>query len=385
MPWPVDRPTTIAARMASVLEIALRSLYPLIDPALISRAVRTVRGVFAQVLRVFSLELREVQDHLRWWSLEWFPDTATEQTLRHASIWGVEQRPPTLAVGSVIIEGVAGTPIPNDLELVDETGLIFDTTEAGEIGEDGTLTLPIIATLAGPLSNLPAGSDLRPLVPFAGILNSRVGESGTAGGALEETEAELQRAVIRRIRQREHGGAAFDYREWLEREFAVFAVSVEPEWIGRGSVGVIVAMQDEEGLGRSPTVEELDDMQRYIGRFAVAEGVRPVTARVVLVSAEPEEVSIRVRLRPDTDEARAAVEEAWPRFLAMVADDDTDPINTSQIAATLEHSRISEAISSASGEYAHDLLEPAPHPAAPLKLDVKKFARPGPVTFEAAE
>ncbi|MEE9921759.1 MAG: hypothetical protein PBV01_00005 [Brucella anthropi] len=69
-------------------------------------------------------------------------------------------------------------------------------------------------------------------------------------------------------------------------------------------------------------------------------------------------IPITVRVRPDTIATRAAVEEAFAAFIATIGDANDDQ-NASPIGARIEPSRISEAISAASGEYAHDLISPS--------------------------
>ncbi|WP_200911785.1 baseplate J/gp47 family protein, partial [Mesorhizobium sp. 1M-11] len=174
-----------------------------------------------------------------------------------------------------------------------------------------------------------------------------------------------------------HGGAGFDYPAWLRAVFDVRAVKVVTDWIGRGSVGVIVAMKDGE-TGREPTADEVAEMLAYLGAPGSSSGVRPVTANVVVVAAEPEEVAISVRLRPDSVAIRAGVTEAFARYIATLGDADDDQ-NDSPIGAVIEPSRISEAISAASGEYAHDLTVPA----ARYTLDTKQYPVVGAITFLA--
>jgi len=86
-----------------------------------------------------------------------------------------------------------------------------------------------------------------------------------------------------------------------------------------------------------------------------------------------------VRLRPDTVAIRAAVTEALARFVATIGDEDDDQKNASPIAAVIEPSRISEAISAADGEYAHDLLAPA----ARFTLRRDQYPKPGTITWAA--
>jgi uncharacterized phage protein gp47/JayE len=107
--------------------------------------------------------------------------------------------------------------------------------------------------------------------------------------------------------------------------------------------------------------------------------VRPVTAHAVVVTAEMTAIPITVRLRPDTVATRAAVTEAFTRYVATIGDAD-DAQNASPIGAIIEPSRISEALSAASGEYAHDLVVPA----ARTVLDSRQYPIAGTITWAAA-
>lgn len=376
MAWPIPSARTIAERLAGAAETAIIAVRPTIDPVALSRAVRSARGMLAIVFRTVAKELREVHDHLAWWGRQYFPDTAEDEfVLRHASMWGVERRGAVAAVGSVVIEGIAGTAVPQDLLLAAGDGTTVRTAAASAIAGDGTVTVPVVAVEPGPAGNMEAGIRLVTVEPFPAISRVTVAEPGLAGGAAEETPAELAVAVVDRIRQPPHGGAAFDYPTWLRTAFDVRAVKVVTDWIGRGSVGVVVAMK-EGTFGRAPTEGELEEMLDYLGAPGSATGVRPVTAHVVLVAAELVELDITVRLRPDTVATRAAVTEAFSRFVATLGD-ASDDVNDGPIGASIEPSRISEAISAAAGEYAHDLIAPA----APFDVDRDQYPVPGTITW----
>ena len=377
MPWPVPTAKTVAERIAAAMEYSVSIVRPLVDPLAISRAVRSARGMLAMIGRAVALEVREIHDHVAWWGRQYFVDTAEDENVqRHASIWGVSARPATFAVGKIDIEGAAGTPIPADLEIAGSDGTIFKTTETAVIGANGGVSVSIIASVAGPSGNLEAGIRLRTVTAFPEINRIAVADGGFAGGAEAETPAELSTATIAHIRQRPHGGAGFDYPTWLREKFDVRAVKPETDWIGRGSVGVIVAMKDGTSA-RAPTESEMAEQLSYLGAPGSSSGVRPVTAYVVIVPAEMREIPIRVRVRPDTVATRAAVEEAYAAFIATIGDENDDQ-NESPIGAIIEPSRISEAISAASGEYAHDLLSPT----ARFTMDRDQYPLPGEITFE---
>jgi uncharacterized phage protein gp47/JayE len=379
MAWPVPTAKEIASKIAGSLEAGLLRIRPDLDAAAVSRAVRSVKGVFAQIGRAFSLELREVHDHLAWWGRQYFPDTAEEEfVLRHAAIWGVAQRGAIKAIGTVLVQGIAGTALPSGLQLSASNAVLYVTSDASVIAAGGTAEVAAIAVTAGSAGNLEEGVQLTVVTPFPEI--SRVSVAAAfLGGADEQTSAELQAATLQRIRQPPHGGAGFDYPVWVADQFSVKAVAVIPEWIGRGSVGLVVVMKNADGTARVPSGAEQDAILDYLGPLGSQTGVRPVTARVIVIPAVLNVVTPIVRLRPDTVATRAAVTDAWQRFVATIGDRD-DTVNASPIGARIEPSRIIEAISAANGEYAHDLISPA----APYSLPNTNYPIAGAITFEDA-
>ncbi|RFC63595.1 Baseplate J family protein [Fulvimarina endophytica] len=383
MAWPIPSARTIAERIATRLESAIATARGkaglAVDALALSRAVRSEKGNLAHITRAIAPEVRATHDHLAWWGRQYFPDTAEEEfVVRHGDIHGILPRPATRAIGRVDIEGVAGTALPAGLELASSDGTLYATTEAAAIGANGSVSIRVAASATGPGGNLEAGIRLATVLPRPDVSRITVDPDGLAGGASEADWRELQAAVIAHLRQRPHGGAGFDYPTWLAAAFPVRAVKVYPDWIGRGSVGVAVVMEDD-AQGRAPTEAELEAQLIYLGRPNTAEGVRPVTAHVVTLAAEPRTISPRIRLRPDTIATRAAVEEAWQRFVATIGDAE-DEGNVSPIGAIIEPSRISEAISAANGEYGHDLLSPSLRVA----LDRLEFPVAGEIDFAEA-
>ncbi|NLS00173.1 baseplate J/gp47 family protein [Rhizobium sp. P38BS-XIX] len=379
MPWPIPKASAIAAKIAGSIEAGLLRFRPELDPRAVSRAVRSEKGVFSQIGRALSLELREAHDHIAWWGRQYFVDTAEDEfVLRHANIWNVPQRGATKAIGRVVIVGVAGTPLPAGLLLAASNSVQYVTTAPATIDAGGSIEVGATAVLGGTIGNLEAGVLLATVTAQPAVSKITV-SAAFVGGAEEETPEELQVATLQRIRQPPHGGAAFDYSTWVRDQFPVKAVGVVPGWIGRGSVGVVVVMKNDDGSPRAPSADEVAAILSYLGAPGSQTGVRPVTANVVVVPGVLRTLTISVRLRPDTLSTRAAVADAWRRFVATIGDDDDDQ-NASPIGATIEPSRISEAISAASGEYAHDLLSPL----ARFTLDRTEYPIAGDPLFEAS-
>lgn len=359
MVWPVPSAKTIFSRIAAAAEVGLLGIYPQADVKAISRAVRSARGMFAVIWSAVAPEIRETHDHIAWWARQWMPDSADDETmiLRHASIWGVEPRAATKAVGSVTVEGVAGTVLASGLLLSSTASSTYITTAGGTIAPGGTVIVTAEAITAGSAGNLESGVQLSTVAAYPEISKISIA-TAFAGGADDETPEEVQVRYLQRIREPPMGGSSADYKAWVGNVASVYAVKVVEDWIGRGSVGLVIALKNDDGTPRVPTELELTAIGSYIGAQGSQTGVRPVTARVIPLAAELVQVPASVRLRPDGALTRTAVQAAYDRFIATIGDED-DIENEGPIGATIEPSRISEAISAADGEYSHDLTVPA--------------------------
>lgn len=359
MVWPVPSAKKIFSRIAAAAEVGLLGLYPEADVKAISRAVRSARGMFAVIWSAVAPEVRETHDHIAWWARQWMPDSADDEAmiLRHASIWGTDPRPAKKAIGSVTIEGVAGTVLASGIVLASSGSSTYITTAGGTIAAGGTVVVTAEAVTAGSASNLETGVQLSTVAAYPEISKITVA-TAFAGGTDDEEPESVQQRYLERIREPPMGGSAQDYRAWVGNVASVYAVKVVEEWVGRGSVGLVIALRNDDGTPRVPTDLELTAIGNYLGTQGSQTGVRPVTARVIPVAAELVPVPITVRLRPDGAMTRAAVQAAFDRFIATIGDED-DAQNEGPIGATIEPSRISEAISAADGEYSHDLTVPA--------------------------
>lgn len=358
MVWPVPAAKSIFSRIAAAAEVGLTTLFPQGDVKAISRAVRSARGMFSVIWSAVAPEVRETHDHIAWWGRQYMPDSADDEAmiLRHASIWGIEPRSATKAVGSVTLEGVAGTVLASGIELSSTATNTYVTTAGGTIAAGGTVTLTAEAVTAGIAGNLESGVQLSTVAAYPEISKITVA-TAFAGGTDDEEPEEVQVRYLQRIREPPMGGSAPDYKAWVGNVASVYAVKVVEDWIGRGSVGLIIALKNDDGTPRVPTDLELTAIGSYLGAQGSQTGVRPVTARVIPLAAELIAVPVSVRLRPDGALTRAAVQKAYDRFIATIGDED-DTENESPIGATIEPSRISEAISAADGEYSHDLSIP---------------------------
>ena len=373
MAWPIPTANAIFERIAARLEQSLSEFRPDVDPQAISRAARSSHGMMSLLMRPVALEARSIHDHVAFWSRQYFIDTAEEEFVaRHAAIWGLAKRPAIAASGTIKVTGTPQTKVPAGVKFVTADGKIIETTEAAIVSADRSTQVSAKSVSAGAEGNL-SPQKLQPIEPIMGIDHADVIE--LMGGVDDETWDELKSRVLEHIRQPPHGGAGFDYQQWLKARFSIHALAVIPDWIGRGSVGLVVAMKDGNS-GRAPTGTEVELMLDYLGRPGSSTGVRPVTAHVVIVPAIAKTLPLRIRVKPFSVLTKQAIEEAWAAFILTVGDQN-DAFNNSPIGATIERSRMIEALSAAEGEYAHDLIEPG----KTITLGRNEYPVAGPVTF----
>lgn len=353
MTWPLPTPGEISERIAGGVETALETPDRRVD----ARSPNTVLGVLARVFAMAQFDLWLFQRRL---AEDLMPDTALAEALeRHADVWGVTRLPASAAVGGVTATGTNGTVIPVATEFRAAAGQVFATTAAGTIAS-GTVTLPVQAVEPGAAGNQVAGAVLQLVSPIAGVLpqSGVVAAGDIIGGADIEGDEALRARLLARIRQPPQGGAAHDYEAWARAANPDVAhVAVYGNWAGLGSVGVVIGMRGP----RAPSTGERNAVAAYIAPL------RPVTADVAVIGADPVPIDITLALTPDTVQTRAAVEAALATFFA----------NDARIGQDLPRSRISEAISSAAGEYSHVITLPA----ADVAMDDTELPILGDVTF----
>lgn len=345
MPAPLPTPDELTRRAENRLETALRRIRPDKSPAAIARAVRSEKGLLAAIARAHATGLYGTHMHLAWNVQQLMPDTAeAEYLIRHASIWGVYRRPATKAVGLALFTGVPGTAIPAGLDMRLPGGGLAITSAGGVLDGAGEATIAVQAAEGGVLGNTAGGATL-PIVtvqagldPQAAVLDA----DGMAGGAEEETDEALLARVLVEIREPGHGGNKSDYRVWIQNAFAVAKVATVPLWVGPGSVGVVVAMGSSVAP-EAPIPAELDAMAAHL------DPLRPVTAEVYLRPVVLLPVPLQLAVVPNTLPVRAAVEAAGKAHFAAEA----------AIGERFARSRLSEALSAASGEYRHYFTLPA--------------------------
>jgi uncharacterized phage protein gp47/JayE len=292
--------------------------------------------------RVHSGAAHGLYGYLEWISRQVIIDTADGDILeRHASIWGVERKAASPAVGNITVSGTSGAIIPADSTLARSDGAQY-TTDAEATVAGGTATIAVTAVEGGQAGNAAAASSLSFDTPITGVsASATVDAAALTGGADIEVDDDLRARLLARIQTPPHGGAAHDYIAWALEVAGVTRAWVYPAELGLGTITVRFVRDDDASL--IPDAAEVAAVQAYI------DGLRPVTAGVTVAAPIAVTLNFTIDITPDTAAIRAAIEAELRDLLRREAEP----------GATILLSHIREAVSLATGESDHILTVPA--------------------------
>lgn len=256
----------------------------------------------------------------------------------HAAVWGIARVPARAAEGTVTFTGTAGAVIPEGTALRRGDGIEYVTTAEAVLPG----AVPLVAVLPGSAGNAAEGVELSLVNPIAGVDGrATVAAPGPAGGEEAEADESLRARVLTRIQEPPHGGAQFDYVAWALQVPGVTRAWVKPAWMGLGTVGVTFVCDGRPDI--IPAQEDLD------ATLAHLEEARPVTAELVVFAPVPVVVDFQIRLDPNTQAVRDAVEVEIRDLLAREA----------ALGTNLLISHVREAVSLAAGEHDHTVIAPS--------------------------
>lgn len=190
--------------------------------------------------------------HQAWMVKQIFPDTADSDFLeRHAALRGLYLKAATAAEGQVRLTGNPGAAVPAGLQLKRADGVSLETTAGAVISNDGTVDVPVRASLTGLLGNTQTGTALTLTVTPAN-LDSTAEALGLVGGTDTETHAQLLERLLDVIRRPPAGGNRWDFRRWALEVPGVASAFVYPLRRGPGTVDVLITASD--GLPSASTL-----------------------------------------------------------------------------------------------------------------------------------
>ena len=288
--------------------------------------------------------------HLDWVARMMMPDTAEgEFAERWANIWLPNGRKgATFAAGFITVTGLNGSAVPTGAELTlpaldaDGNSIVLQFEVVTGVTLSGSSAAVAVSALTpGAIANLDEGAMLAFVDPPTGIDGrAAVAAPGFAGGADQETDADLRDRYIARIQMPPHGGALHDYIAWaLEVPGVTRAWASQEMGIGTVTVRFMLdaVRSSFDGL---PQSADLTDMAEHL------ETVRPVTVAQVFALApvkqlEPVVISL---ISQDTPAVRQnVIDELDQMMFARAAP-----------GVMIYASWIREAISAATGEDYHD-------------------------------
>lgn len=308
-----------------------------------------------------------------WLARQVIPDTAEGRWLERWAfvVFGLQRTAASRAEGQVVFEGTDGSAIPEGTEVQRSDRVRYTVTEGATI-TDGAATLPVRAVEPGADGNADGGTTLRLVSAIAGVdAEGAVHEDGIAGGADEESDAELLDRLILRVQETPQGGAETDYVQWALAVEGVTRAWVAPQEMGPGTVTVRFMMDevraDQDGIpqgdGHPDYTEDLKAVFDYINER------RPVTAELFVAAPVAVALDIVIAdLDPDTPENREAI----AREIKDMIRREAEP------GGTIPISKIWEAIAVAEGVNSFTLVSPTED----VTHDTGEIAIPGEVTYE---
>lgn len=194
-----------------------------------------------------ALEKSElIQFHLIRTLMLMFPMWAWDKWLDyHAKMVGIQRRPAGYASGTVTVQGVDGTKIPQGTVFATaataESASIGYKTMADAVIGEGVASIDIVAVDAGKNSNVSQGTITllsRPIKGVTAITNTMP----LTGGTEREDDETLRERVLEAY---ESESASFvgndaDYIRWAKEVTGIGAAVVVPEWDGPGTVKLVI-------------------------------------------------------------------------------------------------------------------------------------------------
>lgn len=229
---------------------------------------------------------------------------------------GQVRRKETHSVGSLTIYG-NGVIEKGDF-FQTESGIQFESLETKTIVGIGTIQ---ISSVIGGLSENVLPEQITEIpVSLMGI-NKVSNEKSTTDGYDEESDDELRRRYLERIRTPATSGNVFHYRNWAKEVSGVGSVKVISLWNGDNTVKIIII--DSNKQPASPSLVE--NVQNYIdpGITGLGEGEAPIGAFATVVSASERKFNVVFNAifdsGYDTDMVRPIVEDRLSEFMKSVA------------------------------------------------------------------
>ncbi|WP_127958116.1 baseplate J/gp47 family protein [Serratia microhaemolytica] len=291
--------------------------------------------------RVLSGAVHTLYGYIDYLARNLLPDLCDEEWLvRHGNMKRCHRKGDATASGFVRWEGVSdGITVPEGA-IFQRDDLLEYVTTAPATSIAGVLRAPVVCSAPGSLGNTDDAISMILAQPIKGLPSAALAD-GIEGGADIEPLEEWRARIIERWYYTPQGGADGDYIVWAKEVPGVTRAWTYRHWMGTGTVGVMVANSNPENPIPDDAVVEAT--RQHILPLAPVAG-----ASLYTFAPLPKVIPFRIKVMPDTPAVRYAV---LAELQAMFMRDGVP-------GGTLALSRISEAISIATGEHNHTLFTP---------------------------
>jgi uncharacterized phage protein gp47/JayE len=351
----------------------LAAIVSRIDGDIVTRVTGAITILRRSVLKILGRAYAGAC-HLLYGNIEFNKDqtfitTANAEHLeRHAAEYGITRTAATKATGTGTATGTDGITIPASTELQSTTGIVY-LTDAAVVIASGVATLAITAKVAGEDGNDDSGIVLTFVSPISGVTTTVTTTTALDGGADEETDEALRERVLARKRQPPHGGASFDYEQWMLEVSGVTRSWAIDQYQGIGTIGCAFVRDNDDDLIPSPA--EITTVENYIlshpDPITLVTVGKPVTAILYMITLTKKSVNLTLSISPNTADVQTAIESKIEDII----------LSEGGPGQTIYLSQISAAISAATGEDRHSI----DFPTDDITASTNEVHVPGTITW----
>ena len=294
-----------------------------------------------------------VYGYLEYQSLQLFiTDMDDENLVKAGAEYGVNQTPTAKSTGTGLATGTVGKIITEDSEIQSDAGLKYIIDADYTIPASGEVDISFIAEEAGANYNDDAGIELTFVSPIPGVDTIIIVDTAGVINGLDIEDLDLYRArVLTRKRKPPHGGASFDYVEWVKEVAGNTRAWAFKQYNGKGTVGVAFVRDND-----TPIIP--DSTERATTREYIVSHTDSITGETVgcPVGAEPglfmialslKAIDFNIAITPNTAAIQAAGEQKLrDLFLASGGP-----------GVTISKSQFTTAIGAIQNESAHEIAD----------------------------
>jgi uncharacterized phage protein gp47/JayE len=286
--------------------------------------------------------------YLQWIAKQSIPFTSTGEYMESwAALKGIIRKPASTAGGMATFNGVPTTDIPPGTIISRSDGVQYTTMVDGIIAGGGSITVPVMALVAGASGNADVVPSVSLSSPIAGV--AAVTVTILTGGADIETDDSLRTRMLLQYRAPPNGGSATDFEEWALQVPGVTRAWSLPNGNGLGTV-IVYFMMDIVNAGI--------DLGFPMGGNGVASletratpappgdqlnlanhiyPLRPVCSLVYAVAPIPQAIDVTIaNLSPSTPDLKEQINNAMIATLTKIGSPLGSIVYMSEITTAIE-------------------------------------------------